>query len=305
MNIPVIHTIDLMFRERAQAVCCYLVEAPAGPVLVECGPTSTLPRVLTQLAKFGYQASDIRHVLLTHIHLDHAGASGWWAAQGAQIYVHPLGAPHLIDPSRLWASASRIYGDAMETLWGTLQPVPAAQVTVLNDNARLTVNDWVLDVWETPGHANHHLLYADPAGQYAFTGDVAGVCIPGVQFQTLPAPPPEFDPERWMQSLARLQQASFKALYLTHFGVVTDVAVHLQNLTALLQQASQFVGDYAQQGETAAEILPKYRAFYRQRALLAHLSPAQWDAYEAANPLDMSVHGILRYWQKRAAAQHT
>ncbi len=169
--------IDTQFQGMSQVTAVYLLVGPEGPVLIETGPGSTLPAVLHGLAKHGYSPADIRHVLVTHIHLDHAGAAGWWAQQGAQIYVHHLGGPHLVDPRRLIQSATRIYGEMMDTLWGEIVPAPADRVTTLYDGDTVSAGGLIFTALDTPGHANHHHSYLleTPDGRIAFTGDAAGV----------------------------------------------------------------------------------------------------------------------------------
>ena len=186
-----IQTLDLNFQNTPEAIASYLIWGPDGPVLVETGPGSTLPTLLENLSQQGLKPADIKHILLTHIHFDHAGAAGWWAQQGAQIYVHPFGAKHLIDPAKLIASATRIYGNKMDTLWGDILPAPAEKVTIIYDNDTVEVAGLSFQVLETPGHARHHHVYR--LGDVAFTGDAAGIKIPGSPLVGLPAPPPEFD----------------------------------------------------------------------------------------------------------------
>ncbi len=169
---------------------------------VETGPGSTLKNLLARLADYGYGPTDIDHVLVTHIHLDHAGAAGWWAQQGAQVYVHHVGAKHLIYPTKLLASAQRIYGDQLDSLWGETLPAPETQVTALYDGDQVEVGGLSITALDTPGHASHHHVYQ--LEDIAFTGDAAGIQIPGPYFVDLPAPPPEFNLELWQHTIERL-----------------------------------------------------------------------------------------------------
>jgi glyoxylase-like metal-dependent hydrolase (beta-lactamase superfamily II) len=293
----VIHTLDLYFQSVSHSIAAYLVEGPAGPVLVETGPTSTLPMCLAGLASLGYRPADIQHVLVTHIHLDHAGAAGWWANQGAQVYVHYLGAPHLIDPGRLLASATRIYGNQMDTLWGQIIPAPAEKITPLRDGDSIHAAGLTFTALETPGHArHHHTLLLD---KIAFTGDAAGMSIPPAGFVDLPAPPPEFDREAWQDTIQRLLALPLDTIYPTHFGPVTAVRPHLEQLAALIDEATNFIHSQMQAGVERDTIVTEYVQWIRGRAVAAGLSPTQFQPYEAANPHYMSVDGILRYWQKR------
>jgi glyoxylase-like metal-dependent hydrolase (beta-lactamase superfamily II) len=293
-----IHTIDLQFQAVSQAIAAYLVVGPEGVVLVETGPGSTLTNLQTGLAQLGYQPGDIKHVLVTHIHLDHAGAAGWWAAQGATIYVHPIGAPHLIDPSKLINSAARIYGDNMDRLWGQIEPAPAEHVLAVANGARLKLAGLTFEAIETAGHASHHYTYR--VGDIAFTGDAAGVHLPGSHFLSLPAPPPEFDREKWRETINLLRQERLTTLYPTHFGAVNDPAAHLDALEALLDEATEFVRQRMAEGQDREQIMDAYLNWQKERAAAVGVSDWLAQRYEAANPNFMSVDGIMRYWKKRS-----
>lgn len=295
-----IHTLDLDFQHLGQVIASYLIVGPAGPVLVETGPGSTLAKLKARLAEHGYQPADIRHVLVTHIHLDHAGAAGWWAQQGAQIYVHHVGAPHLIDPSKLLSSASRIYGDQLDNLWGETLPAPAEKVTALYDGDVIQVEGLTFVVMDTPGHAYHH--HAFQLDDVAFAGDSAGVRIPGTSFVDLPAPPPEFDLEAWMRSIDRLLAQDFTAIYPTHYGRVDKWRLQLQTLVALINEAAEFVRCRMADGLEREAILNHYLAWHQRRLDSAGVSADLAARYEAANPAFMSVDGLMRYWRKRGLA---
>ncbi len=292
-----IHTLDLDFQHQPKTIASYLVIAPDGPVLVETGPMSTLATLQARLADHGYQPSDIKHVLLTHIHLDHAGAAGWWARQGAQIYVHHVGAPHLIDPSRLLRSATRIYGDKMDSLWGDFLSAPAERVTVVEDGQIIEVAGLTFTAMDTPGHAFHHHVYC--LNDIAFTGDAAGIRLPGIFFVDLPAPPPEFQLELWQATIDRLLSHDFSAIYPTHFGRLEAWRQHVQTLKGLLQVASEFVDVRMNAGMDRDQILEDYRAWFNARAQAAGMEDETFVQYETANPLFMSVDGIIRYWAKK------
>ena len=294
-----IQIIDLNFQSISQAIAAYLVTGPEGAVLIETGPGSTLTRLKAGLAELGHHPSDIRHVLLTHIHLDHAGAAGWWAAQGATVYVHPVGAPHLVDPSKLISSATRIYGDQMDRLWGRLEPAPVENVVAVPNRTRLALAGLIFEAIETAGHASHHYTYR--VGDVAFTGDAAGVHLPGSDFLSLPAPPPEFDREKWRETINLLRQERFTTLYPTHFGPVTDPGPYLDALEQLLDEATEFVGQRMAGGAEREEIMADYLSWQKDRAAAVGVSDWLAQRYEAANPNFMSVDGIMRYWRKRAA----
>ena len=294
---PTIHTLDLHFQAVRHAIAAYLVIGPEGPVLIETGPGSTLPELKVQLSHHGFVPRDIRHVLVTHIHLDHAGAAGWWGQQGAQIYVHHVGAPHLIDPARLLASATRIYGDKMDTLWGPMLPTPAEKVTAVYDGDIIHVGGLEFAALDTPGHARHHHVYQ--LGNVAFSGDAAGVQLPNSPFIDLPAPPPEFELEVWQQTIDRLLDAKFTTLYPTHFGPLPAVADHLQRFKTLLVDAADFVRVHMEAGRDRDELVRQYAQWRQGHARTLGLSAAVFHQYETANPLYMSVDGIMRYWRRR------
>ena len=292
-----IHTLDLNFQGLSQTIAAYLVEAPDGPLLVETGPGSTLPTLQAELAKHGYTAADIKHVLVTHIHLDHAGAAGWFATQGATIYVHHFGARHLIDPSKLMASATRIYGDKMDSLWGEMVPAPADRVVALYDTDQFEAAGLTFTALETPGHARHHHVFQ--VDGIAFTGDVAGIRLPGSSFIDLPAPPPEFDCEAWLESLERLYALDLEQIYPTHFGPADDVNFHLGILAGLVEEATEWVKDQMDAGLSRDEIVAHYVNWARERGTAVGVDEATMRQYELANPLYMSVDGIMRYWHKQ------
>jgi len=292
-----IHTLDLNFLGIAHAIASYLVVGPGGPVLVEAGPSSTLATLKARLAEHGFAPGDVRHVLVTHIHLDHAGAAGWWARQGAQVYVHYIGAPHLIDPVKLLNSARRIYGEMMDSLWGEVRPVPAERVTAVYDDEPIHAAGLTFTALDTPGHAKHHHVYR--LGDIAFAGDAAGIRLPGSPLIFLPSPPPEFDLEAWQQTLARLLGENFAAIYPTHFGRIDDVQDHLREANALLHESAEFIRGRMQAGVARDDLIQHYTEWNKQRAAAQGISDAMFHQYQATNPLFMAVDGIVRYWQKK------
>jgi len=292
-----IRTLDLNFQNIPDVIAAYLIVGSAGPVLVETGPVSTIEPLKAQLAAHGYTPADIHHVLVTHIHLDHAGAAGWWARQGAQVHVHHAGAPHLIDPSRLLSSAQRIYGAMMDELWGKTSPAPAENVRALYDGDTIEVGEIRLTALDTPGHAAHHLVFL--MDHVAFAGDAAGVRLPGSTFISLPAPPPEFDLEAWQETIKRLLDHNLTTLYLTHFGPVEDAREHLERLARLGTEAAEFVRDRMQAGVERDALVGQYYDQECDRAQAHGLSKRDFEQYQIANPAFMSVDGMMRYWRKR------
>jgi glyoxylase-like metal-dependent hydrolase (beta-lactamase superfamily II) len=266
--------IDLHHLGNDRVICCW----QAGDVLVDPGPEST---VSTLMDAIGDRAP--RALLLTHIHLDHAGASGALvrAFPDLRVYVHELGAPHLIDPSKLLRSAGRLYGeDNMDRMWGETVPVPEENIAILRGGE--TVEGF--RVAYAPGHASHHVAYLHEDSGWAFTGDVAGVRIARDQPIVPPTPPPDIDVEAWLQSIDTVQAWDPAALALTHFGAYEDVAAHLDTLRAALRKQADWVRDLDE---------PEFRE--RRRAWVDDAP-----VYEQAAPSDQMWQGLERYWRKRA-----
>ena len=292
-----LHTIDLHFQGVAHGIASYIIETNDGLVMIETGPESSRQNGIDGLTSLGFEPSDVKHVLLTHIHFDHAGAAGWWAQQGAHVYVHYFGAKHIIDPSKLIASATRIYGDQMDTLWGDILPAPAENVTELHDQDVIEVGGLKIIAHETPGHARHHHVFQ--LGDIAFTGDAAGIKLPNYELLDLPAPPPEFDLEVWQATVDKLLAFNFRAIYPTHFGENTAVSTHLNGIKTLINESANFVKERMDAGQGRDEILADYETWNRDRALASGLSNEAIDKFLLVNPLYMSVDGIMRYWRKR------
>lgn len=288
-----VKTLDLRFRDVPRALASFLVFAPSGPVLIETGPGATTSRLKVLLSENGLLVEDIKHILVTHLHLDHAGAAGWLASKGATIYIHWRAYQHLVDPSKLLASAGRIYGDAMEEMWGKTLPVSKDRIVELKDGEDVIVNDMVVSVMEARGHSNHHHIFR--IGDIAFVGDVGGIRIPGKQFVTLPAPPPEFDLGQWQVSLASLRQLNLRKMYCTHFGAIDDIDIHIDRLISELNMVVQYVKGLMSAGYDRDSIVSRYVEWYRERAISAGLSDNDLLIYETANPFFMSVDGIMRY----------
>jgi glyoxylase-like metal-dependent hydrolase (beta-lactamase superfamily II) len=293
-----IETLDLEFRGRRHAIASYLLSNGHGPVLVEAGPGSTLATLVACLAERGLEPRDVRHVLVTHIHLDHAGSAGWWSRQGATVWVHEVGAPHLIDPSKLISSATRIYGDQMGPLWGEILPAEAERVRPIGDGAHIAVEGLEIEAVATPGHASHHHAYR--LGDVVFSGDAGGIRLPGSAWCDLPAPPPEFDREVWKSTLERLRSLAPARLYPTHFGGVDGVEEQLDDLESQLDEGVAFVEKAMAGGLRRDEIVERYEVWCRERATAAGLGEEDLVRLEVANPRPMSVDGIARYLRKRS-----
>ena len=289
-------TIDLNFQNKTQAIASYLIRQNDAAVLIESGPGSTLSALEAGLAKEGLSPRDITHVLLTHIHLDHAGAAGWFSKQGAQIFVHPNGAPHLLNPEKLIASATRIYGDRMGTLWGEFLPVEQNQLTVPNDAEEIAIGNLRFNAINTPGHAEHHYSYLFE--DMCFSGDVGGVRIPGFPYLRAPMPPPELHFGRWRESISRLRSLKFSRIAPTHFGIFDDVDWHLNELQKNLDEAEKWLEEIMPADPPVDELREKFAAWMNGQAAAKDLSGDVLRAYELANPLGMGADGLMRYWKK-------
>ena len=291
------HTIDVRHLGRVHAVAVQLLETDAGPVLVDTGPGSTLDTLTAAMRAHGVAPTDLHGVLLTHIHFDHAGATGLLveANPALRVFVHERGAPHLSDPSRLIASATRIYGDRMDALWGAFEPCPAGRVELLADGAEITCGTRTLSAIHTPGHASHHVAFHDAERRTAFTGDVGGVRLQGASYVRPPTPPPDIDVEAWHASIERLRTLGLRKLYLTHYGAFDAPAPHFDELLARLDEWTGWVREWV-----AAGLSPDDMAAELQRRSTADIAanvpdPTLALAYELATPSRMTVDGLTRY----------
>jgi glyoxylase-like metal-dependent hydrolase (beta-lactamase superfamily II) len=254
----VLEPLDLHHQGVERSIGVYLLETSDGPALFDCGPSTTLPALEHGLRERGLELTDVHHLLLSHIHLDHAGAAGVIVREHPKLRVHvsEVGAPHLVEPSRLEASARRLYGEAFDRLWGELAAVPEANVEVVGDDVL------GLACFPTPGHAYHHVCYLDEEGTL-YTGDVCGVRILPERLVIPPVPPPEVDVEAWDASLDEIERRAPVRLALIHFGVVEDdVSRHLRELRARLHAweawvergASEEQFEQAMRGDIEAEL---------------------------------------------------
>ena len=291
-----IRTIDLNFQGKTQAIASYLIRQGDAVVLIESGPGSTLAGLEAGLAEEGLSPRDVTHVLLTHIHLDHAGAAGWLSRQGAEIYVHPIGAPHMLNPEKLIASATRIYGDRMDQLWGEFLPVVASQLKVPNDAEEIVIGGLRFLPVHTPGHAEHHYAYIFE--DICFSGDVGGVRIPGYLYLRAPMPPPELHFGRWRESLKRLRGMKFARIAPTHFGVFDDASWQLGELDKTLAAMEKWLEEVMQRDPSIEELRDEFTLWMQEEARVKELSEDVVRAYSLANPVAMSADGLMRYWKK-------
>jgi glyoxylase-like metal-dependent hydrolase (beta-lactamase superfamily II) len=273
--------LDLHHQGAERVIGAYLVETDDGPAVFDCGPSSCVEELKARLGERGLELADIRHLLLSHIHLDHAGAAGVLVREhpALQVHVSEIGAPHLADPSRLEASARRLYGDAFDHLWGELAPVPEANLRVVGDEVL------GFACFPTPGHASHHVCYLGADGTL-YAGDAAGVRIQPHRTVLPPTPPPEFDRETWLRTLDEIERRGPARLALVHFGVADDVDRHLAELRMRLVRWVEHAG------VTEEEFT---------ESVSADLESGLQE-YARAMPFWQSYAGLKRYWEKHRAA---
>jgi len=298
--------LDLHFGERRRIIASAVLQGSEGVAIVDPGPSSTLPTLRATLAKSGIAMTDVTALLLTHIHLDHAGAAGTLVAEQPRlrVYVHERGAPHLENPEKLVASATRLYGDAMDRLWGPVRPVPKSAITAVTGerHERITAGGRPYEVAYTPGHASHHVSYFNADTGIAFVGDTAGVKLQPDGYALPPTPPPDIDLEAWRDSLARIAAWRADTLLLTHFGPVTSPDTHLEEFLDHLERIADLVKTSLDQSvvdgdDTAREAWFKDRVM---RELRTRVTEAEARNYEAAGRFDLNWRGLARYWRKRA-----
>jgi glyoxylase-like metal-dependent hydrolase (beta-lactamase superfamily II) len=275
--------LDLFHQGDERVIGVYLLDTGDGPALFDCGPTSALPALKGRLAEEGLALTDLRHLLLSHIHLDHAGAAGVLVREHPELEVHvsEVGAPHLVDPSRLERSARRLYGDDFDTLWGELAPIPEANVNVVGERVL------GFACFPTPGHANHHVSYLDDEGTL-YAGDAAGVRIVPGRYIIPVSPPPEVDLESWEHTIDEIEARGPDRLALIHFGVVESPRDHLRRLRRELRVWAQRV----RQGLTEEEFVEAARADLAEE-------DGEAPYYERAAPFWQSYAGLKRYWEKQ------
>jgi glyoxylase-like metal-dependent hydrolase (beta-lactamase superfamily II) len=289
-------TLDLNFQGKTQTIASYLIRHTSGVVLIESGPGSTIQGLIAGLAANGYSVSDVTHVLLTHIHLDHAGAAGWLARQGAKILVHPVGAPHLLNPEKLIASATRIYGDQMEKLWGEILPVPEDQLILGKDGEEIIIGNLHFKPISTPGHAEHHFVYLFE--DIFFSGDVGGVRIPGYQYLRVPMPPPELHFGKWRESISRMKKEKFSRIAPTHFGIFDDPGWQLTAVERDLDETERWLEKVMADKPQIEVLREQFADWMNVQGRQQGLSDDVVKAYELANPPGMSADGLQRYWNK-------
>jgi len=284
--VPQPEPIDLYHQGHARGIASYLLDTDDGPAIFDCGPATTVETLKAGLASHGLELHDVRHLLLSHIHLDHAGAAGTLVREHPHLQVHVsgIGAPHLVAPERLERSARRLYGDTFDTLWGELAPVPAENVHVVGDSVL------GLGCFPTPGHASHHVCYLDRDGTL-YAGDAAGVRLQPSRFVMPPTPPPEFDLDAWQRTIEELERRDPERLALVHFGIAEDTQRHLAELRLALYDWTDFVRGGASEEEFVAYVQTEMRD-----------AGERPEDYAFAIPVWQSYHGLKRWAALSAAA---
>lgn len=292
--------LDLDFQGMAGVVGAYLITGADGHTLVETGPGSTLDALERAVRAAGTRLEEVTQLVVTHIHLDHAGAAGSLLRRlpEARLFVHPVGAPHMIDPEKLLASAKRIYTDRMDALWGAFEPCPPERVTTLADGATIACGARTLTAIHTPGHASHHIAYHDAAEGTVFSGDVGGVRLQGASYVRPPTPPPDIDIEAWHRSISAIRALAPRTLDLTHFGRFADPERHLGELSERLDAWVKWTAERLTRGDTPASMTEALRA---ASEIEIHDDGHGDDAaaYELATPSGMTVDGLVRYLTRR------
>lgn len=294
MNTPDIYTIDLDFLNVSEAIAAYLIPSDDGLILIESGPETTYNRLLDAIKAKGFNLDDIKHVLLTHIHFDHAGAAWKFAEKGAKIYVHPIGLPHLQNPERLWNSAKMIYKDDMDRLWGNMEPIDEANLVAVDDGDVIKIGNLEFTTHYTPGHAIHHNAYQ--LKDVVFAGDVGGIKIHNGPVVP-PCPPPDIDLGAWEKSLKKIIALQPAKLALTHYGFINDPEIHLNKLKEILHDWANWMKPHYEKQSKPEEITPLFIAYTNDQLREFGVSESDISRYDKANPSWMSVMGLLRYWK--------
>jgi glyoxylase-like metal-dependent hydrolase (beta-lactamase superfamily II) len=296
-----VSVIDLEHMGRPESVAACLLETPNGPAVVDPGPSSTLPRLRAALARHGYTVTDLSALLLTHIHLDHAGASGTLARENPKlrVYVHSAGAPHVADPSKLLSSATRLYGSRMEELWGEVAPVAPNALVVLEGGEAIDPGGRRFEVAYTPGHAWHHVSYFEPELRAAFVGDTAGIFGPRLPLVLPVTPPPDFDLEAWLTSIDRILAWEPRTIFLTHYGPSESPQRHFEALRAGLIAWATYAKETL---DLPGSDENRIRVFVdKLHEWMQGKSPSdQAGKFLSGAGPEACWQGLARYWRKRA-----
>ncbi len=289
-----IHTIDLKFFT-PQTIAAYLVESDSELALIESGPDSVFNNLLSGIHDLGFDPRNIRKVLVTHVHLDHAGAAWHFGEMGATVFVHQNGARHLADPAKLLASAGKIYMNRMDELWGTMKAIPEARLHPTQDGEEIEVGNTKIRVLDTQGHASHHNSYLIEGS--IFTGDVGGVRIKGGPVLP-PTPAPDINVEVWLESIEKIRKARPAAIYPTHFGRSTDVERYLGELQDRLLRWTDWIGEKLRENKGDSAISSEFESYILADLKQSGTNPDLIEEYKNADPFWMNAPGLIRYWNK-------
>jgi len=292
--------VDLEHMGKPESVAACILETRDGPVIVDPGPSSTLGKLEAGLAGLGYGLADVSALLITHIHLDHAGASGTLARANPrlQVYVHEAGAPHVVDPSKLLSSATRLYGERMAVLWGEVVPVSARQVRVLVGGERLALGGRDIEVAYTPGHAWHHVSYFEAASRVAFVGDTAGIFGPRLPVVLPVTPPPDFDLEAWLASIHLIRQWDPERIVLTHYGPVGEPAYHLETLRSGILAWAEYARDSLSVTGSDAD-RTRWFVHHLEGWMEGRVASESAARFLAGAGPEACWQGLARYWRRR------
>ncbi|MGH9309470.1 MAG: MBL fold metallo-hydrolase [Vicinamibacterales bacterium] len=296
--------VDLNFLGYPEIITTAVLHGTSGVALVDPGPSSTASDLRRSLAAKGINFGDVRQVLLTHIHLDHAGVTGTLVKENPHIdvFVHERGARHLVDPAKLIASAGRLYGQDMDRLWGEFLPVPADRLQILRGGERIAAGGRLIDVAYTPGHASHHVSYFEASSGIAFVGDTAGIRRGSGVFVMPAAPPPDIDLEVWRASEERILAWEPDTLFLTHFGPFHGARPHFQQLMDRLAEWSRITRRLVANAPLTEEERENRFVVEATQELRRAVGPAEAELYSRAGSLAYSWQGLARYWRKKESS---
>jgi glyoxylase-like metal-dependent hydrolase (beta-lactamase superfamily II) len=295
--------VDLEFLGIQEIIATAVIHGPSGVTLIDPGPSTTIANLRRALGRKGIRLSDVRQILLTHIHLDHAGAVGTLVRENPaiEVFVHEKGARHMIDPSKLLSSATRLYGADMERFWGEFLPVPSDRIRALKGEETIVAGDRELNVAYTPGHASHHVSFFDPSSRVAFVGDVAGIRRGERLCVMPPTPPPDIDLDAWSASEDRILAWEPDTLFLTHFGPFHGARLHFTDMMDRLALWSRIARRLL--ADPALDENRKLLTFVDEAMLELRRNVGEQEAeqYSRAGRLDYSWQGLARYWSKKVS----
>ena len=293
--------ISLPFLGEEGIIGSYLLAGDNELAVIDPGPGSMIEPLLDAIRQAGFDPQDVTHLLATHVHLDHAGSVGSLVKRmpKAKVYAHSKGVPHLLDTTKVVASATRIYGDRMQQLWGEIESTPADRLQTMEGGDTLNVAGRRLEVHYTPGHAVHHVVFFDAHSGDLFAGDTAGVRLQGVDYVRPPTPPPDIDIEAWSESMDTIQKLRPDVLYLGHFGATRNATQHLERLHEQLISWGNYVLEAMRNGKEEQEILALLIAQTEPELQRVTDDPNAVQRYEIDTNYAMTVQGYMRYWRKK------